>query len=255
MHGRHRRHDRHAQIETDFNPFDPPPWRVAFDDGTFRGRFDDPRGMSGMPAEQRFRTIYCATQPAGAFGETIQKFPPSPEIIGQFAPSDEPIDPQLLGGIVPLQWLSNRWIGKTVLDPSLHFFDLTAAENLRVLYYTPTLARIIGELGLGLPGIDLSAVTSPHRRLTQEIARYVYNQVDEAGGKARGRATGITGTNTGQPYFAGLRYVSHLNPGWECWAIFHDRMLHTPSSPEVVRSDDPGLREASDFLGLRVEAL
>ncbi|HET7478975.1 MAG TPA: hypothetical protein VFJ72_05600 [Rubrobacteraceae bacterium] len=49
---------------------------------------------------------------------------------------------------------------------------------------------------LGLEDLDLSAVTGPHRRLTQEAARYVYDLEDSSGSLA----------------FAGIRYISRLNP-------------------------------------------
>lgn len=90
----------------------------------------------------------------------------------------------------------------------------------------------------GLEDIDLSAVTGPHRRLTQEVARCIYEQTDDSG----------------RPAFAGIRYLSRLNPGWELWAVFHDRMLHEPGEvAEPIQARDQGLVEAATLLGLRVE--
>lgn len=63
--------------------------------------------------------------------------------------------------------------------------------------------------GLGLEDLDLSAVTGPHRRPTREATRYVHDVADGPGG----------------PAFASIRYLSRLNPSWELWAVFFDRML------------------------------
>src|SRR5207248_4702134 len=90
----------------------------------------------------------------------------------------------------------------------------------------------------GLPDVDLSAVTGPARALTQEAARYIYDQRDSAG----------------VPRYAGLRYFRCLNPQWECWAVFVDRLHHrVVRSGEVIRADDPGLYEAATLLGLGIE--
>src|SRR5436305_11075915 len=59
------------------NPFSLPDWSYAGPDGTFGNRFDDPRGRRGVPPAQRFRILYLASGPAGAYGETIAQFQPS----------------------------------------------------------------------------------------------------------------------------------------------------------------------------------
>src|SRR2546422_886011 len=77
--------------------------------------------------------------------------------------------PQLLGGIVPAEWLKRRWIGKTRLDRSLLFADLTAAKTLTALYHTLSIPPLVQKLGL--TSLDISAITgnSPeHRELTQQ---------------------------------------------------------------------------------------
>ncbi len=50
-----------------------------------------------------------------------------------------------------------------------------------------------------------------------------------------------------------MRYLSRLNPSWELWAVFHDRMVHSPEElSETVREDDPGLVEAASALGIDI---
>jgi hypothetical protein len=81
-------------------------------------------------------------------------------------------------------------------------------------------------------------VVGPNRKLTQEIARYVYERHDP----------------TGQPFYAGLRYLSRSNVEWELWAIFADRIRHSPYAvTESIRAEDPDLLEAASLLDLRIE--
>ncbi|MGH2345042.1 MAG: RES domain-containing protein, partial [Chloroflexota bacterium] len=56
------------------DPFAAPDWVYAQPDGTFGGRFDDPSGRRGVPANQRFRVLYFATEPVDAFAEVLAHF-------------------------------------------------------------------------------------------------------------------------------------------------------------------------------------
>src|SRR3989442_8187183 len=58
------------------DPLSPPDWAYARADGTFGNRFDDPRGRRGVPTSQRFRVLYLASGPAGAYGESVAQFRP-----------------------------------------------------------------------------------------------------------------------------------------------------------------------------------
>lgn len=59
---------------------------------------------------------------------------------------------------------------------------------------------------------------------------------------------------TGAPVFDGIRYVSRLNPGWELWAMFADRMDHEPEDLyRTISRDDPDLRGAAEVLDIEVE--
>ena len=59
------------------DPFVPPDWRYARPDGAFGGRYDEPRAEQGVPPQERYRVLYVASQPAGAYGETVAQFRPS----------------------------------------------------------------------------------------------------------------------------------------------------------------------------------
>lgn len=228
-------------------PFSPPDWEWAAPDGTFGNRFDDPSAEDGRPAEERFRIIYCATQRAATFGETLARFRVSLPLLSalEAIDDDEPIAQSLRGvvdpddprhGLLPADWRMRRRIGHTVLDPSLRFVDLSHPETMQSLRtaLSPLAER------LGIIDVDLSSVTSPQRRFTQGIARYVHEQVGEVG----------------QPRFAGIRYPSRLNPEWECWAVFDDRIRHMPGWPNIPTSffpDDPDLQAVARLFGLTIE--
>lgn len=153
--------------------FAPPDWSWAEEDGTFGNRFDDPGAYSGITEDGRARIIYCATQRAGAFGETIARYRKSPKLsleLQEIADED-PIDPELEGGILPEEWRLGRRLGSTYLDDGLLFADFAAPRTFQIL--TEKLARWL--VRFGLREFDLSTATSQQRRLTQEAARYVYN--------------------------------------------------------------------------------
>ena len=228
------------------DPFAPPPWEYAGQDGTFGNRFDDPGPRPPHLLTERFRVIYCASSPEGAFGETLAPLRPKLSLLSRLRAidDDEPfarlveglIDPEHpTRGIVSADWQSRRQLGRTTLDSSLRFVDLTTAETLQHLrsVLAPVAARH------GLVDVDLSAIGGPHREVTQACARYMDEQRD----------------NFGQPRFAGLRYLSRLDAGWECWAIFHDRMLHKPGFPEPILADNQHLLAVARLLELSVEVL
>lgn len=208
------------------DPFAPPAWIYAQPDGTFDGRFDDPAGRKGTPPDQRFRTLYFAATPAGAFGEVLARFRPDLTVVAALGPSARS------AGVVPADWRIVRRLGVTVLDSRASFVDIGDARTLRVL--RPVLAPVA--TALGLPDIDLSAVTGPSRALTQEAARYVYECRDRKG----------------LPRYAGIRYTSRLDRLWECWAVFSDRVRHRVVRVDTIAADDPGLLDAAKVLDLTV---
>ena len=161
------------RVARGIEPFAPPDWAYAHDDGTFGNRFDDPRAAGGTPAEKRFRVIYCASSRAGAFGETLARFRvslPVLEALGSID-DDESVADALTGavdpasprrGLVKAEWRLARRIGQTVLDPTLRFADVAAVESMQ--YLRTALAPLANRLGL--PDVDLSALTSQQRLLT-----------------------------------------------------------------------------------------
>ena len=231
------------------DPFSPPDWDRAQDDGTFGNQFDDPSGEDEVPPDRRFRMIYCATQRVATFGETMARFRPSISLLTQLGAiiDDEPLEQALAGvidpedlhrGLVPADWRQRRRVSHTVLDSTLRFVDLPAIDTMQHL--RPVLAAVAERLGV--PDIDLSSIAGPQRRLTQEIARYVYDQQDDKG----------------QWRYAGIRYLSRLKAEWECWAVFDDRMSHLrgwPGIPISVLADDDDLIQVARRFDLTIEVV
>jgi len=224
------------RIARNFDVFTPPDWSWAREDGTFGNRFDDPSAEDEIPEEDRFRVIYCSSRPVGAFGETISRYRKDVRLYAELKTieDDEPLDPELEGGVVPEDWRLERRKASTHLDSSLLFADFTDPRSLVVL--RRELASLL--MHLGLEDFDLSSMTGPQRRLTQGAARYVYELTDFSS----------------QPIFAGIRYLSRLNYHWELWALFDDRMLHTPAETfGTIRRNDPDLQEAASFFEIEIE--
>lgn len=231
------------------SPFAPPPWHLSHSDGTFGNRFDDPSAAMGQPQAERFRAVYSATHRVASFGETVARFRPSLSLLAQLSAieDDEPITATLAGvadaedpqrGIIPVDWRLRRCVGHSVLASDLVFVDIAAPATIQHLR---TLLAPLAD-SLGLVDVDLSTLTSQQRRFTQGCARYLYDQLDAAG----------------RPRFAGIRYLSRLNPNWECWAVFADRIRHAPGWPgpaAAIPEDDYDLITVAALFNLTIEVV
>ncbi len=175
--------------------------------------------------------MYLASQSAGAFGESIARFRPDLEALAQ-AHGPAPTS-RLAHPAIPATWRTVRRLGATVLDARLIIVDVFAPETIQEL--REALAPVATSLGIA--DIDIAALCGPARNLTQEIARYIYEQVDAAG----------------QPLYSGLRYLSRYNTDWECWAIFTDRLAHRVVEVDPIPATAPGLYDAARMLRLRIE--
>ena len=75
--------------------------------------------------------VYCATQRAGAFGETIARCRRSPRLVEGLRTIDdeEPFEPELEGGMLPEEWRLGRRLDSTRLDEGLVFADFASTET------------------------------------------------------------------------------------------------------------------------------
>lgn len=158
------------------DPFVPPEWRYVRPDGTFGGRYDDPRGRRGVPSRDRYRVLYFASHPAGAYGESVAQFRPSVKVLDQYGGRM----PFGIQPTIPHDWRVGRRLGAAVLSATLPLADLDAAETVQAL--RPVLAPVA--MRLQIPDVDVSAITGPRRELTQEAGLHIYGQRDRQGAAA-----------------------------------------------------------------------
>lgn len=200
--------------------------------------------MTPLPESERFRAIYCSTEPIASFAECCDHFCPDIEVVSRdSAISENLLNRGLVGGLIHAKWRNKRLVGSALLDPNLRFANL---ETWRTLLFLRASRRVMSVASdLKLTRLDRSALLGQHRRLTQEVARYVYELKDRRG----------------NPKFHGIRYFSPLNDKWECWAIFDTRVrrLAGTDTQLIIQNTDsivpdyPALLKAADQLRLAVE--
>jgi hypothetical protein len=208
------------------DPWAWPDWSRAHLDGTFRNRWDDPRG--------EYRVLYASSQRLGAFVETLARFRPDLEVVAAVAAIDGDDGAPLAAGTVPREWVEGRRLG--VASVAGRYATIGSARSLAFI----RTALAASALHHRLAEIDAATIrlVAP-RAFTQQISRLVYECV-----------------HAGEP-FAGIRYASRLGDEFENWALFEP----TSSTPdpltaprfERVASDDPDLLRATGLLGLRLE--
>lgn len=231
------------------DPFVPPLWDAANNillPKTFGGRFDDPSGRWGVPEEERFRTLYCTTQRTGVFAETSDplrvKLPAFLQRVRDFVVDtvDDEAFQQYRRGVIPREWLDKKRIGSTLLDPELRFIDLEESQTLQTLNRVPRLMRLA--VRFGLDQIDRRALVlrGEQMRLSQEIAYWAYQQVDDRGNPV-----------------AGVRYISRLGGEWESWGLFDSRVAgrHRPGYIGPIDPSDPDLIEVARGFDLDIEVV
>ncbi len=155
------------------------------------GRWDAPHAD--------FATLYTATQPVGAFVETLAYVRRSLEFERRLlaaTAADEPdraFDPVLSGGRIPSSYFE-RVLGRAVVDGELVFVDVDHPRTHAQL--TENLGDLLAEHGLR--EFDRGVVMGQDRRITRSIAGNLHERLGEEVG--------------------GLRYESRVYRGLECWA-------------------------------------
>jgi hypothetical protein len=199
------------------------PYRPA-DGQVGPNRFDSQDGT--------FTVLYFATSLDGCFGETLARFRPDPVL--KFLLREEWRTNRFMEvGAVPADWRHRRTAVRVMeADPPLPFLDLDSVHTLQFLMDELAL----GLASLGVHDLDTSVVRSGDRRVTRLVSSWAHN---------------VTDPETGEPHYAGLRYISRLNSEWECWAVF-DRVHLAPLEVVPITPEMPSLQRVADIFGLRV---
>ncbi len=155
-------------------------------------------------------------------------------LAGVYEGTFDPADPTR--AVISSDWRSSRQIGRANLAGKLRFADITTAESFQELRHAVSDVAY----ALGVEELDLSSITSRQRRLTQACARYIFELTDEHGKRL----------------FDGIRYASHLDANWECWAIFDDSMSYCNEFVEsTMHPDDPDLEQVARLFDLSIEVV
>ena len=214
--------------------------------GTFGNRFDDPGAIFDppIPLDRRFQVVYAATTIAGAIGETIAGLRPSLEALARAAEELGQNDPDAVEAFqqlavtpwtLDMQWRKSRQISMAQLPPEALFVDLMAPKTLQYLRTVPWLVYMARERQFG--DIDRAFLMTSDREITCRISRLVYART----------------AKYADLHVSGIRYESRHGPGWDCWAIYQDRIRPTQVGSLEVDPANPGLLEAAAALGANIE--
>ncbi len=217
------------------DPLDPPPPPPPI---SKEERDNDESRRWDAPNEE-FRTLYCASQEEGAFGEKLSSFRLEPAVvraIDEFLveeADDEFAGDDLAGGLTREDVDDLNW--KLAWAPRLggaQAIDITASRSRLA-----TLPRIAGALrAFGFPKLDRVALRTSRRGFTRRVAGYLHEMATEEDADLQ---------------VGGIRYESRLPPAWECWALWQPLPLNVGEAKvEEITIDHRALRSAAAKLGV-----
>ncbi len=176
-----------------------------------------------------FRVLYFGTDLEACFGETLSRFRADPKLA--FIDEEWEANRFMARGTVPKDWRMRRTAVRVLIKTDRRFLDVEALGTRK------RLQRLLGPV-LALfevEDLDVAAIRGPDRRVTRLIAEWAWRQVDERGERA----------------FAGLRYLSRIETGWECWAVFDDVDIEELERHPILETT-PELLTVAESYGLRV---
>lgn len=173
--------------------------------------------------------LYAATEPVGAYAETLASFRPSSSLLAKLATFPAEAG-RLAPGVVEQAWRLNRRLRSLRVREALPFIDIDDPRTHT--YLTHAAATQLNEMNVG--NLDVAQVRGPSRLLTRAIATWIYSQTDEHG----------------QPLYSGIRYESRFGD-YECWAIFDGTRVEAVDESTIERFS-PELRQIESAFGLTI---
>lgn len=173
--------------------------------------------------------LYAATEPVGAFAETLAGFRPSSSLLAKMAQHESDVG-QVAPGEVDRSWRLGRRLRSLRLKDPLPFIDVD--DPITHTFLTRKMAEQLSTLGVG--NLDVSTVRGPSRLLTRAIAAWAFGQEDSDG-----------------PVYGGIRYGSRLG-NYECWAIFEGAEIELVEELTIDRSSTD-LATIESVFGLKVQ--
>lgn len=176
-------------------------------------RFDVPGG----------EVLYAASQPEGAFAETLARFRPTTSMRALPPEDDEHL---MAAGAIPADWRTRRLIARFGLDDPLPFLDVDNPTT-----HTYLNAQMAPWLeALGVAHLDVAIMRGSNRLVTRAVAEWAY----------------VATNDDGQFLYSGLRYESRLG-AYECWAVFAGASLVRVRQDAIAKTDDRLGRVARTF--------
>ena len=178
-----------------------------------------------------YDVLYFGTTLDACFGETLARLRPSLDVIALVREEWEQRNFMAVGA-VPADWRTRRTaVAVTFGADAPPFVDIDHPD-------THTFLRrelALGLSALGYQDLDIAVMRGSDRRVTQLVSEWVYRQVDESGARR----------------YAGIRYLSRICSGWECWAVLGDVDLE-PVETKPITLDMPELMRAAAQFELQV---
>jgi hypothetical protein len=176
-----------------------------------------------------FSVLYFGSSLQVCFGETLARFRPDASVAALVAGSWSE-EGFMMPGEVPAAWRHQRLaVRACCADDNATFLDVESVATRTVL--SKRLAPILHAYGVS--DLDVSAIRGGDRRITRVIAHYAWSSTGE----------------TGEPRYAGVRYLSRLNTNWECWAVF-DRVPTTELERRSITLEMSELGEIAQLYNL-----
>ncbi|MEO5951684.1 MAG: hypothetical protein ABIQ44_04365, partial [Chloroflexia bacterium] len=197
-----------------------------------------------------FRILYCAIEPEGAICESASGLRPLPKKLNNISLAQR--SSQAEKGVLDEDWCSTRKASYTQLNSELVLVNLASHQTANALSEDALISHWIAESGY--TDLDPLIFRGPNRRLTQEVARHIWEQTEP-------NAPGLPGQPIGKTV-GGIYYSSRHGDGtydYPCLALFDKRVekLHTPDHDIDLSLDGscplaPAIRSAGEYLGLEI---
>jgi hypothetical protein len=135
----------------------------------------------------------------------------------------------MLPGEVPRDWRHRRIAVRATVNDDLPFVDIEAPPTR--VYLELQLGVVMSSLGY--TELDIPTIMTSDRRMTRWIAQWAW----------------ACTTPSGEPRFSGIRYLSRLWTGWECWGVF-DRTPLVELERRPITLDMESLQTVLDWYNL-----
>ncbi len=175
--------------------------------------------------------LYFGTTLEVCFGEVLARLRPSTKMLAIV--QDEWRDLGFMDvGTIAADWRERRSAVHIHLPPDAVFLDVESPVTHQHLRKELAL----GLSALGFDDLDVATVRGRDRRVTQLIADWAY-----------------LAENNGKPLYAGIRYESRIQSGWECWALFDDEEMDVEVVETLpISKDMPALQAVANLFELQI---